>query len=95
MKHPKYDIKKTAELAKIGLTKAEASRYGKELDSILEYVSKLTPISTDSVPPTDHATGNTMVSRPDEVRSTEPKAILEDAPAKAFRIPSVRDLWTS
>ncbi len=89
------DIRKSAELAKLGLTKDEAERYEKELESILDYVSKLAPISTDSIPPTDHATGNEMVARRDEVKPADPKAIVHDAPAKGFRIPSVRGLWNS
>lgn len=95
MEDSTYDIRRIAELARLDLTEAERAKYGSQLTTILDYVGKLESVPTEAVPPADHATGNTNVTRPDTVEPSAAELIVRSAPGGGFRIPSVRSLWTS
>jgi aspartyl-tRNA(Asn)/glutamyl-tRNA(Gln) amidotransferase subunit C len=91
----KYNIDRIAKLARISLTESERDKYTTELGDILDYVARLQLIPTDTVPPTDHATGSVNVTRPDLIHSADSKSIISSAPGGNYYIPSVRSLWTS
>ncbi len=58
-----------AKLARLRLTEQEAATMQRELSAILEYVDTLKEAKTEGVPPTAQVTGQTMVTRPDEVKT--------------------------
>ncbi len=76
------EVKRLAELAKIGLTDEEVSSLSVELGQIVEFVEQLQKVDVDSVEPTDQVTGLTGVTRPDEVRTyaISTDELLKNAP---------------
>lgn len=66
----KKDVLHVAKLAKIPLKDEEIRKYTETLSSIVELVSKLQVVNTDSVSPTSQVTGQVNVFRQDEVDST-------------------------
>jgi|SRR3989344_4170541 len=81
-------VKYVANLARIGISEDEAERFGKDLESILNYVNKLKEINTDSSEAVSNITGMENAIRQDDgadiVRNVHPDpAILRDmAPDK-------------
>lgn len=61
------DVKYVASLAKIAITEDEATRFTKELDTILGYVQQLSAVDTTGLAPTYQVTGLKNVTRADEV----------------------------
>lgn len=78
------DILKIARLARLKLTEEDIDKYGKELDSILNYVEQLQKIDTDSVRPTVQVTGLVNVMREDTIidYGVTNEELLANAPAK-------------
>ena len=60
------DIDHIANLARLGLSDKEKTKYSKELSEIFDYVEKLNEVNTKSVEPTSQAAGLTNVLRKDE-----------------------------
>ena len=93
MKISEKEIKKIAELARLGLTKAEVGKFSKELSTILDYVEKLNQVKTEGVEPTSHVTGLENVLREDVVDQADcQKEIVDNAPDKkdgSIRVKSV------
>ena len=87
-------VKHVALLSRLSLDEKELSLYARQLESIVQYISKLNEIDTGDVPPTSHVLkGLKNVYRPDEPRSSlDPKAVLANAPQAEgdfFRVPQV------
>lgn len=85
MKLTKQEIDHLAHLARIGLSKEEKEKFGSQISSILEYVSKLNEIDTSNVPPTLQPGGASNISRSDAVFPLVPKvreALLSAMPAR-------------
>ena len=78
------DILKIARLARLRLTEEDIDKYGKELDSILNYVEQLQQIDTNSVKPTVQVTGLVNVMRDDTIidYGVTNEELLSNAPAK-------------
>ena len=62
----KEDVKKIAELARIGVNDDECAAYQKDLSAVLDYFKKLEELDTDQVELIGHITGVTDVYRVDE-----------------------------
>lgn len=73
MKLKKEEIDHLALLARIGLTEEEKEKFGEQISSILEYVSKLNEVDTKNVEPTHQIGGAVNVSREDIVRGCDTK----------------------
>ena len=61
------EVKKIAELARLGLSDSEIKKYTTELTTILDYVDILSEVDTENVEPTSQVTGLQSVSEDDEV----------------------------
>ena len=97
MKISREDVLRVAELAYLELSEAEIETYRAQLDSILEYVSKLNELDTTNVEPmaqvlaSDEAADATL--REDVIRPCDvAKHVLAHAPDAEppyFRVPKV------
>jgi len=89
----KKDVLKVANLARLTLTENEIERFSYELNKILDYVSKLSEISTDGIEPTSHPNITDTPFRKDEpVDSFSVESALDNSPDKKddfFRVPRV------
>lgn len=89
------DIHKLAELARLGLTDADAERYGGQLADILRYVEQIQAVDTTGVTETSHPLAGETAWREDDPRpSLDTAAGLANAPdadrsAGLFRVPKV------
>lgn len=61
------EVRKIALLARVGITDAEAEKYGKDLSAVLEWFEQLSRIDTSQVAPIGHSTGRSDVARSDRV----------------------------
>lgn len=66
MKISKQDLKHIAELARLRLTAEEEEKFGKQLESVLQYVEKLNEVDTKNVPITAQVSGLVDVVRADD-----------------------------
>lgn len=87
-------VRHVAHLARLSIDDKELAQYCNELASILQYISKLNEIDTDSVPPTSHAVSTLKnVYRKDIPKaSLSVEDALQNAPAKEgdlFKVPRV------
>ncbi len=87
------DVKYVTHLARLSLTADEESRFGNQLQDILQYIEKLKQVDVTGVEPTAHAFPLVNVTRKDEVRPglTNEEA-LRNAPSKAnglFMVPKI------
>lgn len=64
----KEEVQKIADLAKLGLSEAELTKFAGQLTDILKYVDVLSEVNTDGVEPTYQSTGLTDVMQEDEVQ---------------------------
>lgn len=90
-----FDVKKTAQLARLNLKPEEAGKLQKDLEAILSYVAKLELLDTSKVPPTSHVLNLENVFRPDIARESGVRdKALEHAPQRDgnfFKVPKVVD----
>lgn len=94
MKVTEQDVLYVAELANLELTQAERSALLRDLNSILEYVDRLSQLDTSDVPPmTQVAASSTPLLRPDETRPSVPHdEAMRNAPqtdGAFFKVPKV------
>lgn len=81
----KKDVEHLAELAKIEVSKKDASTLRSQLNEILEYFRKIDEVDTEGVPPTYHVHDIVNILREDEPQPPEPDAPLENAPQRKAR----------
>lgn len=100
MKISREDVLRVADLAYLNLSESEVSTYQHQLDSILEYVSKLNELDTTKVEPMAQVLGKNsdaehMPLREDVLvpcwAAAEILAQASDAKAPYFRVPKVID----
>jgi aspartyl-tRNA(Asn)/glutamyl-tRNA(Gln) amidotransferase subunit C len=88
-----FDVRYTAQLARLNLSDAEIEKFQAQLGQVLDYVEKLRKVDVSGVEPTAHAFPVHNVFRKDEVRaSLPPSAALANAPRSAnglFIVPKV------
>jgi aspartyl-tRNA(Asn)/glutamyl-tRNA(Gln) amidotransferase subunit C len=81
-----------ARLARLALTPEERQTFARQLESILEYASKLESLATDDVPPMSHAGAAGALREDVERPGLAPGQALEPAPDASdglFRVPKV------
>ena len=88
-----FDLAYVARLARLALTAEEAAQLGPQLESVLEYFTKLKEVDVTGLEPTAHPVPLVNVTRPDVVRpSLAPADALRNAPAQAndlFVVPKI------
>ena len=89
----KKDIEHIAKLAKLRFTDEEIAEMGPRLNSVLEYMDKLSELDTDNVEPLSHPVESINVFR-DDIRknSIKTEEALRNAPKKDdkyFKVPKV------
>jgi aspartyl-tRNA(Asn)/glutamyl-tRNA(Gln) amidotransferase subunit C len=79
-----FDVRYTAQLARLNLSDAEIAKFQSQLSQVLEYVEKLKQVDVSGVDPTAHAYPTFNVFREDASRDgfTSEQA-LANAPRKA------------
>lgn len=67
------DVKKLASLARLALSEENVKHYGRQINGILEYVTRLNEVNTDGIEPLSHVHGSTNILREDLIiKTTEP-----------------------
>jgi len=77
-----FDVRYTAQLARLNLTEAEVAKFQTQLGEVLAHVEKLAAVDVSNVEPTAHANPVVNIFRPDEA---QPWFTAEDALANAPR----------
>ena len=89
----KKDVENVAHLARLALTEEEAKLYTRQLQRILDYVEKLSEISTAGIPPTTYTVPLRKAVREDIVTGSIPlEDALKNAPEKGkgcFKVPKI------
>ena len=89
----KIDVSYVAELARLELTEEEKATFQPQLESIVEYVEKISSVDVDGVPPMMHGRELVNVFREDVVGESLPVEIaLANAPARTgdeFLLPKI------
>ena len=87
------DVKYVAHLARLELSPDEVEKLGKQLDDVLDYVTKLKEVDVTGVEPTAHPFPLVNVIRADEPTPSLPhEQALANAPSKAnglFLVPKI------
>jgi len=80
------DVIKLAGLANIDIDEKESAEFASKVDSILEYMNKLSSINTEDVQPLSHVHGIINVFREDTVQiSIKSEDALKNAPDTSGR----------
>lgn len=75
------EVKRLADLAKIGLTDEEAASLSIQMSQITDFAEQLQKVDVEGVEPTDQVTGLVDVFRTDEVKpSPSREEMLANAP---------------
>ncbi|MBU1101449.1 MAG: Asp-tRNA(Asn)/Glu-tRNA(Gln) amidotransferase subunit GatC [Bacteroidetes bacterium] len=89
----KKDIEHIAKLAKLKFTDEEMAKMEPQLNSVLEYMDKLSELDTDNVEPLSHPVENINVFRDDILKdSISTEDALRNAPKRDenyFKVPKV------
>lgn len=79
-----FDVRYTAQLARLHLDEEEIARFQAQLGTVLEFVEKLRAVDVDGVEPTAHAFPVHNIFRSDEPRDGIPAELaLKNAPRTA------------
>lgn len=93
MKLSREEVLRIALLARLGLTEAEADKFGEQLSNILENFEVLQQVDTSNIPPTAQSIVLQNVVSDDEPVSSLPQSqVLANAPQKEggfFRVRAV------
>lgn len=93
MKITKDEVKHISLLSRLLFSDKEIEVFSKDLNSILEYVSKISELNTDDVEPTSHVVPLMNVMRDDVVKpSLNIEKVLQNAPDKedeCFKVPKI------
>lgn len=88
-----FDVRYTAQLARLHLSEEEIAKFQAQLGQVLAYVEKLEGVDVSAVQPTAHANEVLNVFRADESRPWfTPEEALANAPRQAshlFIVPKV------
>src|SRR5882672_2098052 len=77
------EVRRIAELARIGISDAEATAVQAQLNDILELIGRMQKINTDGIEPMTHAQGMALRLREDEVTETDQRDLFQSvAPQK-------------
>ncbi len=70
------EVRRIAELARIGISDAEARTIQAELNKIFELIGRMQKVDTEGVAPMTHAQGAALRLRPDEVKETDQRSLF-------------------
>jgi aspartyl-tRNA(Asn)/glutamyl-tRNA(Gln) amidotransferase subunit C len=77
------EVRHIAELARIGISEAEAAAVQAQLNDIFELIGRMQKVDTEGVEPMSHAQGSTLRLRDDEVTETDRRELYQSvAPQK-------------
>ena len=87
------DVLHVAKLARLKIPEDELDEYANDLNSILDYVEKLSKLDTADIPPTSHVLPLKNVWRPDKaMQSKDADGVLKEAPERMdnfFKVPRI------
>lgn len=87
------DVLHAAKLAALKLEPEELAAYQKNLNTLLEYVDRLSALQTRGVAPTSHVHGVVNAFRDDIIRDSLPVADIERSAPEfkngSFRVPKI------
>ena len=89
------EVKKVAQLGRLGLSHEEVNRATQQLSSVLDHFSQIQKMKTEGVPTSDDVTGLKNITREDEAKPEELCAtdeLLKTAPEtkdKQFKVKAV------
>ena len=79
-----FDVRYTAQLARLNLSEEEIATFQSQLSQVLAYVEKLSEVDVSGVDPTAHTNPIFNVFRKDEARDCfTPEEALANAPRQA------------
>lgn len=70
-------VRRIAELARIGISDAESRAVRSELNNIFELIEQMQKVDTDGIEPMSHAQGLTLRLREDEVKETDQRELYQ------------------
>lgn len=73
----KDEVRRIAELARIGISDAEAQAVQAQLNDIFELIGRMQKIDTDGIEPMSHAQGSALRLREDEVTETDRRELFQ------------------
>jgi aspartyl-tRNA(Asn)/glutamyl-tRNA(Gln) amidotransferase subunit C len=77
------EVRRIAELARIGISEAEARAVQVQLNDIFELIGRMQKIDTDGIEPMSHAQGSALRLREDKVTETDRRELFQSlAPQK-------------
>ena len=77
------EVRRIAELARIGISEAEAQAVQVQLNDIFELIGRMQKIDTDGIEPMSHAQGSALRLREDKVTETDRRDLFQSlAPQK-------------
>jgi aspartyl-tRNA(Asn)/glutamyl-tRNA(Gln) amidotransferase subunit C len=87
------DVRRIAELARIGISDAEAKAVQAKLNDIFELIGQMQEVDTAGVEPMAHAQGAALRLRPDKVSETDQRdlflALAPKSEAGLYLVPKV------
>ena len=87
------EVKKVAKLSRLKITEEEAQKFSEQLNSILEYASKINELDTDNIQSTSHSIPMKNVLRSDELRQSYPREkMLKNVPLQEngfYKVPKI------
>ncbi len=93
MKIERGEVEYVARLARLNLSEEEKELFTGQLNTILDYIGKLSELDTSAVDSTFHVVSHCNTMREDEVKeSWSQEASLRNAPDRAtgcFRVPKI------
>ncbi|MBF0410576.1 MAG: Asp-tRNA(Asn)/Glu-tRNA(Gln) amidotransferase subunit GatC [Candidatus Riflebacteria bacterium] len=87
-----FDVRKISKLARLNLTENEEKSFAGELETILQYVTTLNAVNTDSIDCFELNTGEPTLREDEPVESGDPEKRLAVAPKiiqNQFLVPRV------
>ena len=77
------EVRRIAELARIGISEAEVQAVQVQLNDIFELIGRMQKIDTDGIEPMSHAQGSALRLREDKVTETDRRELFQSlAPQK-------------
>jgi len=76
------EVQRIAELARIGISDAEATGIQPQLNDIFELIGQMQRINTEGVEPMSHAQGAALRLRDDEVKETDQRELYQSVAPK-------------
>jgi aspartyl-tRNA(Asn)/glutamyl-tRNA(Gln) amidotransferase subunit C len=76
------EVQRIAELARIGISDAEARAVQSQLNDIFELIGQMQRVNTEGIEPMSHAQGAALRLRDDEVKETDQRELYQSVAPK-------------